>query len=163
MKEKEFLEIYQDLIESKNFDSALTICEQFISDNPESFEGYRKRAYLYSRSNEFENAISDISEAIRLNPMNSTYYFFRGWWKIESGDFVGGETDVTVAIDLDRDSNLLSDTAYFFRSLARVELGRNEDAIADLRNVESDFMIHLKRFGKISREELLKRATKCAD
>jgi tetratricopeptide (TPR) repeat protein len=75
----------------------------------------------------FQGAIADFSEAIRLNPKNSKAYCSRAIAKINLSDFDGAKSDCTVAIELDPIFVL----AFNSRGSANLRQGEIREAISD--------------------------------
>lgn len=161
MSEIELQEFCDSSVKIGDIDAAFNACNSFIAANPSSAYGFRKRAHLYTRRDDFDNAIKDMDEAIRISPDDSSHYFFRGWWKLENGDFEGAETDQSVAIKIDHEngSDFVYESAYFFRALARLRLGKFDEALSDSEQIPDDFLIYLKSIGKITKVEIVKEAT----
>src|SRR5215203_3325464 len=76
----------RDLYEAQElFDKAIedqTTILNFIlqddsADNIKLIEGFMKRVELYEKKGDFENAVKDYSEAIRLNPESERHYYNR--------------------------------------------------------------------------------------
>ena len=160
MTESDLQEFCDSALKRGDIEAAFNACDNYISANPLSAKGFRKRAGLHAKENEFEKAIKDIDEAIRIRPDESSYYFFRGWWKVELGDFIGAETDQTSAIKLEDEYSLSSvrESAYFFRAVALLHLGRYEEALSDCKNIRDDFLIYLNRLGKVTKAGIVSEA-----
>ena len=86
-----------------------------------------QRGYAYDRLNDYEQAIVDFTEAIRLDPKYAVAYNGRGNACAELGDYERAIADYTEAIRLDPDYAV----AYNNRGYAYDELGDYERAIAD--------------------------------
>jgi tetratricopeptide (TPR) repeat protein len=68
---------------------------------PDLAEVYTQRARLYHRRGDYNHAITDYDEAIRLNPISDSAYRGRGLAKIHKGDSTGGNADVAEAARLE--------------------------------------------------------------
>lgn len=160
MTENELQERCDAAVKRGDLEAAFKVCDSFIAADPNSPIGFWKRAALYARKESFNKAVSDVSEAIRLNPNEASYYFFSGWWKFETGDFIGTESDQSIAISLESEQGLsfVSGSAYFFRALARLKLGKFEETILDAKHVPDDFLIYLHSEGKVTIREIVKAA-----
>ncbi|HMM78990.1 MAG TPA: hypothetical protein PKC65_03095 [Pyrinomonadaceae bacterium] len=161
----ELLERVEIALNANDAKTAIKLCDSFILANPSSPAGYKKRSGVHARLENFSCAITDISEAIRLSSKEADYYFFRGWWKFESGDLDGAIEDQSVAINLEAHSleKVVTESAFFFRALARLELGDYKSALLDVERVPDDFLIYLRRTGEITKSELIKLAKKSLD
>jgi tetratricopeptide (TPR) repeat protein len=76
---------------------------------------------------DYEGAIADYTQAIRINPNYAEAYNNRGWVRNRAGDFQGAIADLNQVIRINpNDAN-----AYFSRGLARSDLGDKQGVIAD--------------------------------
>ncbi len=55
------------MLEKQNFREAIEICTSIIEQNPNDYRGFNKRSKVYARMQNWESAISDITEAIYFN------------------------------------------------------------------------------------------------
>ena len=108
-------------------------------------EGVRAEKFLKDgeakfRKKDYQGAIADFTEAIRLKPDHASAYFNRGVVKYNLGDKEGAITDYTQAISLKPDHA----GAYYNRGLAKADLGDKEGAITDYTqaiNLKPDFAL----------------------
>jgi tetratricopeptide (TPR) repeat protein len=70
-------------------------------NNPQSAIAYHSRVRLYSEKGDWDKAIADYSEVIRLYPQAAEAYAFRGNVYHEKGDYNRAIADCTQAIRLD--------------------------------------------------------------
>ena len=151
-------EAYRVATKEKHYDEALAICNALIEAHPSIPWGLRKRAAIYAYMGDFRRAIADITEVIEKGP-ECRDLFYRGWWHFETDAAAEAVADLTMTIDLEElDAAYHTESAYFFRALALLRLGRYEDALADCKHVREDFLIHL-RSGRVSRDDIIKLAT----
>ena len=78
---------------------------------------------------QYEEAIADYDQAIRLQPDFASFYFSRGHARVELGQY-----EEAIA-DYDQTIRLQPDQAHFYinRSNAKTKLGQHQEAIADLQ------------------------------
>jgi parallel beta-helix repeat protein len=88
---------------------------------------YRARAYVNIQSGEYNKAIDDFGEAIRLNPKSADAYFGRGGAFHHIGEYDRAIADFGEAIRL----TSTPVRAYAFRGAAYIEKGEYDRAIAD--------------------------------
>lgn len=97
-----------------------------IRSNPSS-EAYSGRGTVRYHRNEFDLAIRDYNEAIRLDPLNEVAYFNRGIVWLTTSEYDQAVSDFDQAIKL----NPAYASAYRNRGLARVAKGHYDEAISD--------------------------------
>ena len=95
-----------------------------IHDMPKSMVG---GAYAYAKKGEFDKAIADYNEAIRLDPKHATTYYNRGLTYGKKGDHDKAIADFTEAIRL----NPKDAEAYYSRGCTYGEKGDHDKAITD--------------------------------
>ena len=88
---------------------------------------YHQRAYEAHQRGEYESAIADYREAIRINPNDANIYYNRGTAKYHLGQYEFAITDFDEAIRINQDDARF----YNNRGLANNHLGEYESAIAD--------------------------------
>ena len=88
---------------------------------------YGNRAILYYQRGEFEKALDDLNEALRLDTRESGYYINRGLVRYQLNDLRGAMADYDQVISIDS-HNLI---ARFNRGLLRFQVGDNNRAIED--------------------------------
>ncbi len=90
---------------------------------------FQFRAAVYGAGGEWERAIADLTEAIRLEPENAKAYVGRGWAYEGKGDYPKCIDDCTDAIRLDPK---LAE-AYNYRGIAYADDGQPDKAIVECR------------------------------
>lgn len=109
----------------KDIDHALSI-------NKNAVNGYIMRADIAINSNrDYEQALKDMNEAIRLQPHFAGYFINRAFLRHRLDDYFGAMSDYDYAIELDP----LNYMAYYNRALLRAEVHDYDKAIADLTHV----------------------------
>lgn len=87
---------------STNPDQSIASCTRIIGDTAETpanrAKAYFNRGLAYSSKKDYDRAIADFSEAIRLNPKQQVYYLGRGNCYYGKGDYDRSIVDYTEAI-----------------------------------------------------------------
>jgi len=80
---------------------------------------------------DFNLALTDMNEAIKLQPRNAGFYINRAYLRYNLDDYFGAMADYDFAISLDP----LNAVAYFNRGLLRAEVHDRDQAITDFSKV----------------------------
>ena len=91
---------------------------------------YKDRGGLLVRMRQFDRAIEDLNEAVRLEPNRASAYLNRGAAWNGLGQYEQAIEDLSKAIELDPDNA----GAFTNRGLAQFGLGRYDQSLADLNN-----------------------------
>jgi tetratricopeptide (TPR) repeat protein len=116
-----------------NFKLAIAVICGFVlatmvgCSNDREVKELLKDADAAKQNEDYEQAIADYTEAIRLNPRSEKAYFGRGSVLVISGEFGKGNDDLTKAIQLSTNNAL----AYEMRGYARLGIERYDEAISD--------------------------------
>ena len=96
---------------------------------PNDAEAYFNSGLSKYKVGDYQGAIVDFNQAIRLNPNYAEAYNHRGITKATLGDYQGAIVDYNKAIEL----NSNDAAAYYGRGLTYQQLGENQQALADFR------------------------------
>ena len=84
-----------------DWDQQIKSCTALIQSDQELKENlaiaYYNRGLAYENKENYERAIADYSETIRLNPNDAEAFFYRSLDKERMGDNVGARADMTAA------------------------------------------------------------------
>jgi class 3 adenylate cyclase/Flp pilus assembly protein TadD len=135
-------------LQKSSLGDAIDAYGEAIRLNP-SAESYNTRGMAFTEKNEWEKAIADYSEAIRLNRNFGEAYNNRAWTKFRANRTSEAADDAKEAV------RLLSNAAYAWDTSGHIneKLGKKEAAIADFRkaialdNKSEDSRAGLKRLG----------------
>jgi tetratricopeptide (TPR) repeat protein len=150
---------YNAVTSGKDYKEALRLCNEVLSEHPSMLDGLRAKARIYAYTGAFNEAIVEMNTVIEQNPKDPGDYFSRGRWLLDSGKWTEALSDMTKTLNLglELDLDYYTESAYFFRSVALLRLGRHSDALADCAHVRDDFLVHLWD-GKISKSDILEQA-----
>ena len=95
--------------------------------NPDSAQVYRIRAKAKYDKEQYEAAIADLNEALRIKPDDFKTYYNRGVVKIQLGQPEAAISDLNAAIQIKPDDF----KTYYNRGVAKHDLGQYESAISD--------------------------------
>jgi tetratricopeptide (TPR) repeat protein len=84
-----------------DWDQQIKSCTALIESGADAKENvaiaFYNRALAYENKEDYERAIADYSEAIRLNPNDADAYFYRSLDRKRKGDNAGAEADMAAA------------------------------------------------------------------
>ncbi len=98
------------------------------ASNPRHANAYAIRGWAYGEKGEWDKAIADCTEAVRLDPKNAAAYGARGCAYANKGEWDKAIADCTEAIRLDPTCS----GAYAARACACACKGQWDDAVADI-------------------------------
>jgi tetratricopeptide (TPR) repeat protein len=155
-----------DWVKRGEFDRALSICEEAIRLDPRYADAYVERGCVWQHKGEVDRAIVDYETALRIDPGNASAFYNRGVAWDAKGETDRAVADYDTAIQLAEDPGAYNNRAYIRegrgeylaalsdytaainvkhgfvlalgnRAAVLVTLGRNSEAIADLREALS--------------------------
>jgi Flp pilus assembly protein TadD len=97
---RQYVQQGRELIQKDQFDEALSPLDHAIDTDPWSAAAYNLRGYAHLRLLQFEQAVSDCSEAIRLQPNFLNAYENRASARRHKGDNMGAQQDARKVADL---------------------------------------------------------------
>lgn len=106
--------------------------DKALSINKNALNAYIMRADIaINQAQDFESALTDMNEAIRLQPRLPGLYVNRAYLRYSLDDFFGAMADFDYALQLDP----LNETALFNRALLEMETAANDKALDDLNRI----------------------------
>lgn len=105
---------------------ALVVC-LFLSAYTSICENSFSRGLSYLETGDYNNALVEFSNEIKLNPNNASAYNYRGVVKAKRGDFDGSLSDYDISIKLEPNSS----ETFGNRGIAKARSGDIEGAIRD--------------------------------
>lgn len=91
---------------------------------------YFGRAWMHQLASQFDAAIADYSESIKLNPKNYIAYNGRGWMYVNKNDLDKALQDFNQSIDINRAN--VNALAFANRAEVRRRQGKLSEALADV-------------------------------
>jgi tetratricopeptide (TPR) repeat protein len=114
--------------------AALEDINHALELNRNAFNGYIMRADIaINREQNYENALSDMNEAIKLQPKYVGLYINRAFLRYNTNDYFGAMADYDYALQLEPYNQI----ALFNRGLLLAEVNANDRALEDFTKVLS--------------------------
>jgi tetratricopeptide (TPR) repeat protein len=128
------------LAKEGRYEDAMSLATDMLESHPNEMKLLSLRAYLHACKHDLEQAIIDLTQAIRINPMEPVLFYDRGRYESKLGHFQSAVDDFGRGLELcDHYRNdYYRESLYFFRAEALVELGRKHEALQDLSHVRDD-------------------------
>ena len=123
-----------------------------IRKDPNNDNAYYNRGLEKHRLEDYQGALADYNEAIRINPSDSAsadYYLNRGLTKRELGDKQGAKTDYEKAIALERKNDSISSDSLRNLGIVESELGNKQAAISTLRLAAQGYQDNVQNIAKM--------------
>jgi tetratricopeptide (TPR) repeat protein len=114
------------LVQSRQYDEAIALLTEIVTQNPNNAEAYAFRALSYLQTSNTRAAIDDFTLAIAIVPYSWEFYTFRGSAYLLQGESGEAKFDFDRAIDL----NPRYDTAFSYRST--LYLSQNDRINSDI-------------------------------
>lgn len=123
--------------------TALAEATKLVAEHPSESKVWGLRAYIFARTGNLSNAISDLTRAMELSSPEPTHYFDRGRYKLKVGDSAGAVADFSRGIELcdEHGDDYYRESLHFLRADALVKTGKRSEALADLRQVRDGFTL----------------------
>jgi tetratricopeptide (TPR) repeat protein len=133
-------EILWDLINKTNKetdqDKRLQLLTEIINHNPDFADAYMHRGFIYvNNKGDYDNAITEFTNAISLDDKNSSAYRGRGWAYTEKGDYDLAIKDLDTSVSLVETSDMSNfDKTVFYntRGYYFLKTKKYQEAINDL-------------------------------
>lgn len=126
--ERACLGMAQLCLERQDSVGALNYVSKCISKHKNNPQAYLARCEIYANHlKDYNKALEDIDEAIKLEPTNVNYYINRSYLRYQINDIRGTMADLDYAIAV----NPNNVTAHYNRALLRSEVGDYNRAVED--------------------------------
>lgn len=128
------------LADARKYAEALQLAASALGDHSYAPELHRKIAYLKAQTKDFEGAIDQMSEAVRLNPDDLGQYFNRARWLLRVGQFDNCADDCTRIIEQESSTGgaYYSGSTRLLRAIARLNASNLGGAKDDLAKAPPD-------------------------
>ncbi len=150
----------ETLARAGDHESAMTIADELARQRPAEARVFSLRAYLYERVRNYPRAIAEASRAIAIDPLEPGFVFSRGRYYLHAGKYRHAADDFTTGLFLcDRlKDDYFTGAFHFLRAEAFVQLGRKNEALADLLQVRDDMKLWTVRLR--TKSELLEECNR---
>ena len=131
MTEKEEEKIIK-LLEKKNYNEVIKICNEILNTNNEDEIAYFYRGVSRSSVGQYKEAIEDYDKAIELNPNNSSYYNSRGISKVRLIKYdkdIKGYNEAINDYNKATELNPNNEKAHYNKGLAKARLKLYEESV----------------------------------
>lgn len=136
------------LAKEKRIQEALSICDNYITENPRCHDGYANLAYLYLRENQYNNAIGTVNHIESFDTLHSYELLLRGESYLCLRMYHAAVADFTKILEFDEPCrHKWSGTAYIYRAIAYNEMGEYESALHDCKHLSDESRTFM--FGRI--------------
>ena len=121
------------LLHRINEDPEAAVDEQsiLVNQNPANPAHYVNRAFAYTQTGEFNHALADYEQALRLDPENEQILFLRGCFYLDLQNHESALQDFDRVLELDEDH----DDARLRRASVLMHLKRHSDALGDFEKL----------------------------
>lgn len=126
-----------------NYSDAIELFNQVIAIDPDMPDAYSMRAYAYFKLEDYDQAVSDCTKALRSNSTTLAYWVC-GTLQKKLGDLDSALMSFTTAIELDP----VDATNYFSRAIVLYELNQFDQTVADCTaalKIDSEGKSYLER------------------
>ena len=123
--------------------TALAEATKLVAEYPSESKVWALRAYIFARTGNLSNAVSDLTRAIELASPEPSHYFDRGRYKLKLGDVADAAADFSRGIELcdEYSDDYYRESLHFMRADAFVRAGKRSEALADLQQVRDGFTL----------------------
>ena len=116
----------------KDFRGAIEDFTKALEINPDDYNTFGRRGWARFHVQDCRGAIDDFSRAIEGIIDNTQYYNGRGQAKYYLQDYQGAIADFNKVIRLWTNERIHRSCAFYWRALAKIDLGQRESACLDL-------------------------------
>jgi tetratricopeptide (TPR) repeat protein len=149
----------RELAKQDDFESALSMCNQLLADDPDEHEVIRVRSSVLEKIGRSDEAVADLAR-LAGDSDEPADYFNLALARLKRKEFEDGIAAVEslLAISTQEGFDYYVSSAKFLRAFALIETGRRAEAMADIRTLESDMRLWIPGHGLVTVEQLKKAA-----
>ena len=92
-----------NVVARTNLPAALTLCDRAIAASPSNAQPYSVRARLLENARRYDDAVRDLTVALKLEPKHAPYWQGRGEMNFKAGHFADSVADFDRVIELSPD------------------------------------------------------------
>lgn len=145
----------QKLIEEKNYEEAIKLCDEAIEKDNKDEDAYFNMAFAKVNLQRYKEAIEEYSKVIELNNKNEIAYINRSVCYEKLEQYQDAIKDLDKAIEL----NQYNEKAYFYRGIDKNFIGLYKDAINDFSIAISIINSYRNSYSNIDFSSILKSYT----
>jgi tetratricopeptide (TPR) repeat protein len=146
------------LQKAKKFEEAIEVCNEIIADDDECYMAYSKRGDIFYGLGMHQDAFRDLDKLMEIRPECPSAYYVSARWNLELGNDKSAIDDANFVIK--SGVAYFINMAYFFRSIAFLNLGDKKAAAEDCLLLPEEFKtavtIHKIGWKILSRDDLYK-------
>lgn len=123
--------------------AALDSLQELLAKHPDDRRLWSLQASIHARSKIYNAAIKSIDRAISLShtPRQKAAYFYqRGRYNLQNNDAVSAISDFGEALENDDQIDpTFAQEVYFHRAESFIRLGKKQEALADVSNIQDNY------------------------
>ncbi len=89
-----------NLVARTNLQAALALCDKAVAASPSNAQPYSVRARLLESARRYDDAVRDLTAALKLEPKHAPYWQGRGEMNFKAGHFAASVADFDRVIEL---------------------------------------------------------------
>ena len=129
------MEYFEGALNDKKYDECLTYIEKFIPTNRSNSFLYFYKGFIYSKMDNYEEAVNNYSQAIKLNQINNKSddqtYYYRAYLYRSHGSYKEAIADFTMCIN----NNYKKYDCMFERALCKDQIKDYYGSLSDYEDI----------------------------
>jgi tetratricopeptide (TPR) repeat protein len=125
----------------QNDSRAMDLANELLSQHPDDMRVWMLRGYLHELNEEYEQAKTDLTQAIGMNSLEPHLYYSRGRFSYQLGELHEAVHDFSKALSLCdfHKNDYYRDELLFWRAATLLKLGDKQGSLDDLSKLPEDF------------------------